>query len=159
MKKFVFSLFIAALVALSSSVSHAANWQWIGSNDEVGCFFDTETIRYGLQKSGVNKTKIVCWEKAVFTQKGADLMAEQAEDPRLHHLDHVIALKYYLLPRHSYILRHITFFDHDDNVISSLDYKKEILIIPDSKDDYIFISIRDYARRHHDELIDHTLGN
>ena len=145
MKKFVFSLFIAALVALSSSVSHAANWQWIGSNDEVGCFFD--------------KTKIVCWEKAVFTQKGADLMAEQAEDPRLHHLDHVIALKYYLLPRHSYILRHITFFDHDDNVISSLDYKKEILIIPDSKDDYIFISIRDYARRHHDELINHTLGN
>ena len=159
MKRLVFSLFVAAFVALSTSVGYAANWKWVTSNDEVGYFFDTETIRYRLSKSDIDETEIVCWGKAVYTQKGADLMANQAEEPRLHGLDCVIVLKYYSLPRHSYILRHIAFFDRNGNIIHSLDYNKEIPIVPDSKEEYIFNSIRDYARRHHDELIDHTLGD
>ena len=159
MKKLVFSLLIAAFVALSTSVGYTANWQWIGSDDEIGCFFDIDTIRYASSKSGVDESRIVCWEKLVYTQKGADDMSSLVKDSRLHDLDYSLELKIYSIPDHSFILRSMTGYDHNGKILYDYTYDKFFLIKPDSRAEYIFETVRDYARRHHDELIERTRSN
>ena len=159
MKKFMFSLLIATFVVLSSSISYAANWQWINSTDEIGYFFDTETIHYGLSKSGIDKTKIVCWEKQVYTQKGADGLADSTKDSSLHDLDYSIDLKIYSIPDRSFILHSMIGYDHNGKILYDYTYDRFFLIIPDSNAEYIFETILDYARLHHDELIEHTHGD
>lgn len=157
MKRFVFSLFVAALVILSSSISHAANWQWIDSNDKVGYFFDSDTIRYEkklfVQKgeSPIDFTQVTCFVKQVFTQ--------EAIKDIYPGLDHMVKLYTFSLSNRTITHQETTCYDQRGVVLSRDTKISSSNIIPDTWGESMFNSIRDYARRHHDELIDHTLGN
>ena len=159
MKKFVFSLLIATFVVLSSSISYAANWQWVTSDDLYGIFFDTDTIRYlSTPDSPIDETTIICWEKYIHTQKAADKIATAMEDPSLRNLKHTIELKAYSLSERRYIIIKVAGYGHDGKLLFEIDgSKKPLLIYPDSRAEALYKSIRDYASRHHDELVEHTL--
>ena len=157
MKRFVFSLLAAVLVILSSSVSHAANWQWIDSNDKVGYFFDSDTIRYEkklfVQKgeSPIDFTQVTCFVKQVFTQEAIkDIFPE---------LDHTVDLYTFSLSNRTITSKETICYDRHGAVLYSDKKISSSNVLPDTWGESMFNCIRDYARRHHDELIDHTHGD
>lgn len=157
MKRFVFSLLAAVLVILSSSVSHAANWQWIDSNDKVGYFFDSDTIRYEkklfVQKgeSPIDFTQVTCFVKQVFTQEAIkDIFPE---------LDHTVDLYTFSLSNRTITSKETICYDRHGAVLYSDKKISSSNVLPDTWGESMFNCIRDYARRHHDELIEHTHGN
>lgn len=159
----IFSLctFVAVYFILSTGVAFAANWQWIASDDLYGIFFDTDTIRYlSTPDSPIDETTIICWEKCIHTQKAADKIATAMEDPSLRNLKYTIELKAYSLSERRYIIIKIAGYGYDGKLLFEIDgSKKPLLIYPDSRAETLYKSIRDYASRHHDELVEHTLGN
>lgn len=160
MKKFMFSLLIATFVVLSSSISYAANWQWVNSNDEVGYFFDTETIRYELKfNDAVDTKKITFWEKLVFTQAAVEKMTENMNDQSLKTLSYILSSKTFNLIERSYTTHETIFYDYNGDIMWRSKKEKTDHITPDSFGEDVFIAVSDYARRHHDELIDHTHGD
>ena len=157
----IFSLctFVALYFILSTGVAFAANWQWVTSDDLYGIFFDTDTIRYlSTPDSPIDETTIICWEKCIHTQKAADKIATAMEDPSLRNLKHTIELKAYSLSARRYIIIKVAGYGHDGKLLFEIDgSKKPLLIYPDSRAEALYKSIRDYASRHHDELVEHTL--
>lgn len=160
MKRLVFSLFVAAFVALSTSVGYAANWQWVNSNDEIGYFFDTETIRYELKTNGaVDAKKITFWEKQVFTQTAVEKMTTNMNDQSLKTLSYVLCSKTFNLIERSYTTHEMIFYDHDGYIMWRSKKEGTEHITPDSLGEEVFIAVSDYAHRHYDELIEHTHGD
>ena len=157
MKKFMFSLLIVTFVVLSSSISYAANWQWIDSNDKVGYFFDSDTIRYEekifVQKgeSPIDFTQVTCFVKQTFTQEAIkDIFPE---------LDHTVDLYTFSLSNRTITRKETICYDRHGAVLYSDKKISSSNVLPDTWGESMFNCIRDYARRHHDELIEHTHGD
>ena len=56
-------LFASLFMLLFSNTAAAANWQWVASDENVGVFFDTESLRFGkIDKLGIDKN-IVRYDK------------------------------------------------------------------------------------------------
>lgn len=88
MKKYILILLTTLVCFFSNSTASAANWEWVDSNDEVGLFFDTETLSY----TPYNDTAYV-WAKFVFPLKNE-------EDLNYYYINfsnRTIALKSYVI--------------------------------------------------------------
>lgn len=165
MKKFVFSLFVAVFVALSTSVGYAANWKWIASSDTHGYFFDTESIRYGItlsyktMRDELDTRRIAYWLKVVYTDESSAEFAQIVGNDLYRSITYSIASQNISIPNNSITTHSITFYDKDGKIIDA--YKKDFFeeIIPDSYGYTISETIRNYAKEHHDEVVRNTYGN
>ena len=163
MKKKVLSLLIAAFVVLSSSISYAANWQWVLSDDEYGYFFDTETIHFGVKlnsvspiKKSIDKNKILFWEKIFFTQKGANSVAISFKDVRFQSLDHCLSQMTYSIPDRTTTYHLLVFYDKDGNIIEEARKEHTEKILPDSNGEHVFNIICLYTKNHDLEVSANT---
>lgn len=159
MKKFVFSLFVAVFVALSTSVGYAENWQWISSNNECAYFFDKLFIHYNIKhdpldysKTTIDTTKISFWEKTFYTERGAKIAAEAFKDFHFFTLHHSISYRTYSIPDRSETTHIISFYDKDGNKIQEYHNDFVYEIQPNTWGDMMFKTICNYASEHHDEL-------
>lgn len=80
------SILVMAFMVLFSCSAFAENWQWVDSNDSVGFFFDSDSVKYqtytDFSTNGIKYNRLVksYWVKIVYTQKGANELAEDMED-------------------------------------------------------------------------------
>jgi len=59
-------LLISLILLAFSSTADAANWQWVNSNENIGVFFDTESVRFSrIDKGCVDKNIIYFWSRYV----------------------------------------------------------------------------------------------
>lgn len=154
----IFSLctFAALFFLFSANVVFAATWNWIGSNDEIDYFFDKDTIRYELKSNReINEKKIIVWEKEVFTQA----TAQEADSNRK--ISYILFLKTYDLTDRTYVTHEMVFYNRDNKIIwhEKFENTEKKSIIPDSLGERVLATICDYALWHHDEFVEHTLGN
>ena len=167
MKKQVFSLLIAVFVALSTSVSYAANWKWIDSDERLGFFVDTDTIHYELYPSFGNEpkkidtTKVTYWLKTYFTQESANAMADALNNPRLRDVSFMISRETISFTDRTNIEHELILYDKNSYVIPSpKPREKRIRIItPDTMGEMIFMFIKAYAKEHSAELARNAYTN
>lgn len=156
-------LMLTSLV-LSSGAVFAATWKWVNSDSLTGWFYDSSSMSYGLktniwgQITGLDTTKIVCWEKTVFTPEGAAFAAKEYGDSRLCALDHTISLVTFSLPDKMYTSYMRTFYATNGTVITSSDYTYTEKILPDSWGDIVFRDIVVYASENREALARRALG-
>ena len=72
-----------ALALLMPTTALAANWQWVASDDCVGYFFDTQTVKYGRDAEGKIDKNIIRFQiKEAFTEKYTSQEAKSTNNPR-----------------------------------------------------------------------------
>lgn len=60
-------LLTTLLLLLIHGTAAAANWQWVYSDEDVGLFFDTNSIKFQrIAKGGVDKNIIYVWARYVY---------------------------------------------------------------------------------------------
>lgn len=153
---------IAVFLLLTSTMTYAANWQWVTSNDKNGFFFDTEDIHYELKyyrsssKPAADLEKITCWVKAVFTEESAADFARHSKNDRHYDLSHILYLYTFSLPDKTATVHEVAFYDNNGQLIESFSKTTSSKILPESHLEWIFKSVKEYARTHFDELLEHT---
>ena len=69
---------VMMMLAMTASC-YAASWEWVGSNDKNGIFYDKDSIIFEMSSKTqtVNRDRVVVWEKMIydeaFVQKRFDL--------------------------------------------------------------------------------------
>ena len=144
------SILLIILMLMLSSVTYAANWQWILSTDEQGYFFDTQSVVYtGQTNSYAYGEGAQYWMKVVFTPSSAAEQANIYDDYKLSRASYKIQKE-----RLDFTNKKITylgnsvFYDETGRVIASYDsgeYTNDI--IPGTVGEAIMEHIRDFCRR------------
>lgn len=161
---FRLTIFMFVTLVLSSGVVSATTWRWVDSDSNVGWFYDTDSIAFGMKTDiwgrniGIDTSRIVFWAKIVFTPEGAMQVASTERNPSLHNLDHVIALRTLSLPDKTYIIHNDTYYTANGAIIASNDYPRKEIIIPDSWGELLYKDIIAYATVNKDQLTMHTWG-
>lgn len=165
MKKHVFSLLIAAFVALSTSVGYAFTWKWVYSDEYEGLFFDIDKIRFELDYSDQNTPpkidpyRITVWEKTVVTQAGANRLSELTKDNRLSKLDHILSLETFSVSNRTITIHTRDYYDRDGNFIRSSDQGQTYKIDYGTWTSKLLTDILEYTITHRDELIRNAYEN
>ncbi|MFC2343378.1 MAG: hypothetical protein ACFNWW_05775 [Negativicutes bacterium] len=166
MKKIVFSLFIAALVALSTNIGYAANWKWITSDGILGFFVDTDTIHYelypslGNEREKIDTSKVTYWLKIYFPPESAKKMAEVSNNPLLRNMAFMTAHETISFQDRTNIVHELILYDTNGYVIpSSKPNKKPVNPIePGTTSETIFMFMKAYAKEHSAELALNAYG-
>nr|DAQ51957.1 MAG TPA: Surface-adhesin protein E [Caudoviricetes sp.] len=159
----VFLMFIISL--LFSATTYAAHWQWIDSDDKYGIFFDTDTIcyrsipRYPIKDASMNFTAVKVWLKVIYTQEGANDIAQANKNDQFYNLDHSLHLENFYFTDNTHQTFEIIYYDHNGDVLyRNKKQTREETILPESRGEHILKTIREYARTHHDQLVKNTYG-
>lgn len=166
MKRFVQILAVFAVLFCSSSISYASNWQWINSDDKYGIFFDTDTIcyrsipRYPIKDASMNFTAVKVWLKVIYTQEGANDIAQANKNDQFYNLDHSLHLENFYFTDNTHQTFEIIYYDRNGDVLyRNKKQAREETILPESRGEHILKTIREYARTHHEQLVKNTYGN
>lgn len=133
-RRFLTGLLLCAGMVMLPSTSHAADWYWIYSDDETGYFVDASGVSYVLDDRGSrNRDVIECWQKYVYTQKGANRYAENMDDAAYEEMSYQITHTFiHLREGRMYYYDQVT-YDAEGHVLDTYDYAGEsFTIIPDS---------------------------
>lgn len=164
--KIVFSLFIAALVALSTNVGYAENWKWINSNEILGFSVDTDTIHYelypslGNERKKLDTSKVTYWLKIYFTPDSANAMAETFNNPLLQNIAFMISHETISFQDRTKTVHELILYDTNGYVIPSSEPSKKPVnpIEPGTTSETIFMFIKAYAKEHNAELALNAYG-
>lgn len=166
MKKQVFSLLIAAFVALSTSVGYAANWKWIESDERFGFFVDTDTIHYelypgfGNEPRKIDTSKVSFWLKTYITPEAANAMAEALNNHQLRDVSYIISYNTISFTDKTMTKNDATVYGNNNYAIPTSDHgeKRTYTITPDTSGEMIFLFIKSYAKEHSAELARNAYG-
>ena len=156
------SLLLLLFLLAVSSTAFAADWQRIGANDKCAHFFDRDSIRYErfyppfFGKSRPDTSRITYWEKITIAPEEAEAMAEELDDPRYLHLDYVLLLETASLHDRTITIREEIRYDRAGNILLRDLSERVSNIIPGSWGETVFNTVVDYARLHHEELLQNT---
>ncbi|WP_276674911.1 hypothetical protein [Selenomonas artemidis] len=166
MKRVIQLCTISIFLLLTSTMTHAANWEKIDSTHKADWFFDTDSIRYELKRDDLTNqdvpdtTKITYWEKAVIPDKALEDAKKNA-----HKTHKILATKYRLR------IITLSLSNRTATVHESIQYtpywiilfhdtkESSERIVPGTRREKMYNVIREYARTHHDQLIKNTYGN
>ena len=144
MKKLLAIILFVTLVVGFTGVASAANWEYIGSDDKQGCFFDTESFK----KTG-SQTYAV-WVKAEYTDAyGRELAKKYRFDRPVSHM--LTKYEYNYVDSKARILQ-VIFYDKGRKTITSGDFSDTATwgsLIPDSMGEMIFHTTYDYYKKHY----------
>ena len=130
------SILVMAFMVLFSCSAFAENWQWVDSNDSVGFFFDSDSVKYqtytDFSTNGIKYNRLVksYWVKIVYTQKGADELAKDMEDESFKNVS--VSIEKWTSNKESITSEFIRDYNSDGNLIYSSDTADEEPIIPES---------------------------
>ncbi len=130
------SILVMAFMVLFSCSAFAKNWQWVDSDDSIGFFFDSDSIKYeAYQDFYTNKVKYnrlvkTYWVKTIYTQKGANNFAKSIGDDSYNDLS--VCLEKWTTNKDSITILYSVYYDSNGNVIHSNDESFSMPIVPES---------------------------
>jgi len=146
-------LLISLLLLAFSSTAAAANWQWVASDENVGVFFDTESLRFGkIDKLGIDKNIVyVWWYMALddaFSQKqpyNGEIVKKIVRYDKLN-------LNEQTITGLEVILR-----DTDGFILGQKNNTGTEHIAPDSRAALMYSAVKEYARIHAEEITERSI--
>ncbi len=152
------SILTLMFVVLLSCTAFAANWAWIDSNDKIGFFFDSNTIKYASyhdihsNKTIPIKNTICFWQKTIYTPEAANQAADKTGLEEWRNVSYVI--EYVILDKQNKCLstNYSTFYDHDGNVIEQSAATHTSRVIPDTMGESVYEVITTYAKNNDSSL-------
>lgn len=149
---------IAVFLLLTATITYAANWQWIDSDNLRGSFFDTESIHYEvnhnyLKDSPFDETSITVWIKNVYTEEGVNYF--DAPDGTSYEL---LLVTFHTRDK-TMVFHELIDYDSTGYSINHTTKSYSLKIIPESWGEKMFNAIRDYAHTHHNELLKNSQAN
>lgn len=152
MKKLFLSFLLAAFFSLTmAGTAAAANWVWVESDDRVGIFFDSASMKFEQKGESLNENVIYVWWYMHFD----DAFAQQR-------------------PFRGKIIKRLVFydkFDLKDQMITHIDAVaydrsgdtvdrgadgKTSPIIPGTKQETLMNAVANYAKKHREEVADRS---
>lgn len=152
MKKLFLSFLLAAFFSLAvAGTAAAANWVWVESDDRVGIFFDSASIKFEQKGESLNENIIYVW----WYMQLDDTYAQQR-------------------PFRGKVLKRLVFydkFDLKDQMITNIDAVaygrngdtvdrgadgKTSRIIPGTKTETLMNAVAGYAQKHREEIAERS---
>jgi len=152
MKKLLASFLLAVFFVFAmAATAFAANWVWVESDDRVGIFFDSESVKFEHAGESINDNIIYVWWYMQFD----DAYAQQR-------------------PFHGKVLKRLVFYDKfnlKDQTITHIDAVaydrsgdtvdrgadgKTSRIIPGTKQETLMNAVSNYAKKYKDEIDERT---
>ena len=162
---FRLTLLVVVALALSSGSVFAATWRWVGSDDKVGFFFDTDDIRYELQQNlfenpTIDTSRITFWLKTVYTPWYAEQVANDLQMPHTRNTSYTLTLETIHLGHKTATFHKVMYYDENGRLIYTQTFEYPFMrifdIVPETWSEAIFNDVRDYARIFHSSLIRNT---
>lgn len=152
LKKQIVLLISLFLLAFSSTAA-AANWQWVNSDENIGAFFDTESVRFShVDKGGVDKNIIYFWSRYVrddaYSQKypcNGKLIKFMIQYQKLNINEGTLTT-----------LEAIG-YDADGIIIDKTNAATTMHVIPGTFGDLVCSAVKEYARIHAEEITDRSI--
>lgn len=148
MKKLFLSFLLTALFSLTlAGTAAAANWVWVESDDRVGIFFDSASIKFEQKGESLNENVIYVW----WYMQLDDAYAQQR-------------------PFHGKVIKRLVFYDKfslKDQMVTHIDAVaydrngdtvdrgangKTSRIIPGTKQETLMNAVAGYAKKHREEI-------
>lgn len=148
MKKLFLSFLLTAFLSLAMvGTATAANWVWVESDDHVGIFFDSASIKFEQKGESLNENVIYVW----WYMQLDDAYAQQR-------------------PFHGKVIKRLVFYDKfslKDQMVSHIDAVaydrngdtvdrgangKTSRIIPGTKQETLMNAVAGYAQKHREEI-------
>jgi hypothetical protein len=147
-------LTVLALVMLSSSCL-AANWEWAGSDEKIGMFYDVNSITFSISpnKQIVSRDRVWLWVKYVFDES----FAEQVIKNR--NVKFQICKVGYDFSQNKTFESKIITYHKDGHVLKEEPGRRAwVDIYPESVSDCIKSAVEKYVRAHEEEIEQRTRG-
>ena len=153
MRKLVMVLLM--LVAMTTTCM-AASWEWVGSDEKIGMFYDTSSITFSISpnKQIVSRDRVWVWVKYVFDES----FAEQVLKNR--NIKFQICKVGYDFSQNKTFDSKVISYHKDGHVLKEEPGKRSwVDIYPESVADCIKNAVEKYARAHTEEIEQRTRGN
>jgi len=152
LKKQIIFLISLLLLAFSSTAA-AANWQWVDSNENIGVFFDTESLRFSrITKGGVDKNIIYFWSRYVcddaYAQKhpyNGKFIKYRLQYQKLNISEETIATL------------EVISYDANEEIITKTSNVATDRVVPGTFFDTVCSAVKEYARIHAEEITDRSI--
>lgn len=146
-------LLISLLLLAFSSTAAAANWQWVNSNENIGVFFDTESVRFSrIDKGGVDKNIIYFWSRYVcddaYAQKhpyNGKFIKYRLQYQKLDISEETIATL------------EVISYDANEEIITKTSNVATDHVVPGTFFDTVCGAVKEYARIHTEEITEHSI--
>jgi len=146
-------LFISLILLAFSSTADAANWQWVNSNESIGVFFDTESVRFArIDKGGIDKNIIYFWSRYVrddaYSQKhpyNGKLIKFMVQYQKLNISEGTLSTL------------EVIGYDADGVMIDKTNAVATEHVIPGTFGDLVCSAVKEYARIHTEEITERSI--
>lgn len=146
-------LFASLFMLLFSSTASAANWQWVNSNENIGVFFDTESVKFSrIAKGGVDKNIIYFWSRYVRDDAYAQKYPYNGKLIKSMVLYHKLNISESTLTTLKVVA-----YDADGVVIDTTNKIVTEPVIPGTFSDLVCNAVKEYARIHAEEIADRSI--
>ena len=148
MKKLFLSFLLAALFSLTlAGAAAAANWVWVESDDRVGIFFDSASIKFEQKGESLNENVIYVW----WYMQLDDAYAQQ----RPFHgrvIKRVVYYDKFDLKEQTITDIDAVIYDRDGNTADRGADGKTSRIIPGTRQEILMNAVAGYAQKHREEI-------
>jgi hypothetical protein len=150
MRKLLLTVF--ALVLMSASC-FAANWEWIGSDEKIGVFYDKDSIVFDMSKDKItNRDKCFVWVKLVYDKAFAQKRFKDNTAASLEHWGFDLANNQMLEGERLY-------YDDSGQLIEKIkSTQKWADVIPDTYGEAVKEKVQQHVRAHEEEIEQRTRG-
>lgn len=146
-------LFASLFMLLFSSTASAANWQWVNSNENLGIFFDTDSVKFSpIAKGGVDKNTIYVWSRYVYDDAYALEHPCNGKPPKS-----LVQYRKLNIKEDTITILQGIWYDSDGNVLSAANNAETSRVIPESCGDVMYKAIKEYARIHAEEITERSI--
>jgi hypothetical protein len=148
MKKLFLSFLLASFFSLTmAGTASAANWVWAGSDDKVGIFFDSSSIKFDRIGDLVNGDIACVWWYMVYDDAYAQSHPFMGKTLKKIVLYDKLHLEKRLIRNFDAIA-----YDENGDVIYRGNHDKPVRIIPGSHQDVLFNAVARYIDEHLEEV-------
>ena len=152
MKKLFLSFLLAALFSLTlAGTAAAANWVWVESDDRVGIFFDSASIKFEQKGESLNENVIYVW----WYMQLDDAYAQQ----RTFHgrvIKRVVYYDKFDLKEQTITDIDAVIYDRDGNTADRGADGKTSRIIPGTRQEILMNAVAVYAQKHREEIVERS---
>lgn len=152
MKKLFLSFLLAALFSLTlAGTAAAANWVWVESDDRVGIFFDSASIKFEQKGESLNENVIYVW----WYMQLDDAYAQQ----RPFHgrvIKRVVYYDKFDLKEQTITDIDAVIYDRDGNTADRGADGKTSRIIPGTRQEILMNAVAVYAQKHREEIAERS---
>lgn len=146
-------LFASLFMLLFSSTASAANWQWVNLNENIGVFFDTESVKFSrIAKGGVDKNIIYFWSRYV-----CDDAYAQKHPYNGKFIKYRIQYQKLNISEETIATLEVISYDANEEIITKTSNVATDRVVPGTFFDTVCSAVKEYARIHAEEIADRSI--